>query len=412
MSTAPIPDFVAAAARIEAEVTELRHELHQHPELGTDLPWTQARVLTALEGLPLQITEGTLSTSINAVLRGGAAPADIADRPVILLRADMDALPLQEETGMAFASRIPGRMHACGHDVHTATLVGAARVLSAHAADLPGDIVFMFQTSEEDVKGALLQIRDGVLDAAGTRVDAAFGLHVMSATLSTGMYTTAGGTVMAGADRLFVDIIGTGGHGSAPHLANDPVPVMGEVIMAMQTLPARKFDAFDPVVVTIGVANAGAAANVIPERCHLEMSLRTFSAAHRVKMEQVIQEVIHGICAAHGTRAEITYERGVGPTVNDERWADFARDQVTDLLGGERFQPLAQPYAGSEDFSEVLNEVPGCFMFYSGVRPGKDPADCTYNHSATAWFDDSVIRDAVAVYARLGWSALAELASR
>lgn len=410
MSASTIPDFLSEARAIEPEITQLRHELHEHPELGMELPWTQQRVLDALEGLPLEITKGTGSTSLNVVLRGGSAPEQVADRPVVLLRADMDALPIPEDTGMEFASKIPGLMHGCGHDIHTATLVGAARLLSAHAADLPGDVVFMFQTSEETLSGARVHIADGVLDAAGKRVDAAFGLHVMSATLPTGKYSSAHGTVMAGADQLHVDIIGKGGHGSAPHLANDPVPVMAEIITALQTLASRKFDAFDPIVVTIGVANAGGAPNVIPEKCHIEMSLRTFSNHHRRKMEKVTQEVVKGICEAHGMTADMKYIKGVGPTVNHDAWVDFAQAQVTDLLGEDRWMDLPKPYAGSEDFSEVLNLVPGCFVFYSGVPEGRDLASCTFNHSATAWFDDYVIPDATALYARLGWAALAQLA--
>lgn len=405
-----MPDFVAEAQAIADEITDLRHRLHQHPEIGLDLPWTQETVLKELEGLPLEITKGTRSTSINAVLRGGAAAADLADRPVILLRADMDGLPIPEATGMAFASTIEGRMHGCGHDIHTSTLVGAARLLAAHADELPGDVVFMFQTAEEVLTGARAQIEDGVLDCAGKRVDRAYGLHVMSATIEPGVYTTAAGTVMAASDRLEVDIIGTGGHGSAPHLANDPVPIMAEVILGLQTMVARKFNAFDPVVVTVGVANAGGAANVIPEKCHLECNIRTFSVAHREKIQRVIQDTVRGICEAHGARAEMTLVKGVAPTVNDPEAVEFVSGIIKRLFGEERYQTLPVPYAGSEDFSEVLAEVPGCFVFYSGVPYGKDLANCTFNHSATAWFDDYVIPDATALYATIAYDSLHELA--
>lgn len=407
-----MPDFLSEAAAIQDEITSLRHRLHEHPEIGLELPWTQGQVIEALEGLPLEITKGTQSTSLNVVLRGGAAPADIADRPVVLLRADMDGLPVPEETGMPFSSKIEGRMHACGHDIHTATLVGAAKLLSAHRDELPGDVVFMFQTAEELLCGARAQIADGVLDAAGKRADRAYGLHVMSATIEPGVFTTAPGTVMAASDRLEVDIIGKGGHGSAPHLANDPVPVMAEVILALQTMIARKFNAFDPVVVTVGVANAGGAANIIPEKCHIECNIRTFSVEHREKMHQVIQQLVSGICEAHGMTAEMNLVKSVGPTLNDPEQTAFATDIITRLFGADRFTPLEVPYAGSEDFSEVLAEVPGCFVFYSGVPHGKDLADCTFNHSATAWFDDYVIPDATALYATLAWDALKDVAAQ
>jgi len=405
-----VPDFLSEARAIEAEITQLRHELHEHPELGLNLPWTQGRVLEALAGLPLEITLGTRSTSITAVLRGGAAPADIAERPVVLLRGDMDGLPIPEATGMPFSSKIEGLMHGCGHDIHTATLTGAAKILSAHAAELPGDVVFMFQTAEEIFQGARAQIADGVLDAAGKRVDRAFGMHVMSSTIEHGMYVSRHGTCMAAADILKVDIIGKGGHGAAPHSAIDPVPVMAEVILALQTMVARKFFVFDPVVVTVGVANAGGAANVIPEQCHIECSIRTFSVANRAKMEAMAQEVIAGVCAAHGCRAEMDWIPGVPPTVNTPEVVDFAAQQIEAVLGEGRYRPMTEPYVGSEDFSEVLLEVPGCFIFYSGLPADRDLATATFNHSATAWFDDCVIGEAMAVYCQLAWASLFELA--
>lgn len=215
---------------------------------------------------------------------------------------------------------------------------------------------------------------------------------------------------MAGADGVFVDIIGTGGHGSTPSLANDPVPVMAEVILAIQTMVAKKFPASDPVIVNVGVANAGGAANVIPEKCHLEMSVRSFSVAARAKVEKLLVALIEGVCAAHGCRAEIEYMKGVGPTVNDADAADFVGRVLTGLVG-ERFSVMEQPLAGSEDFSEVLARVPGAFVLYSGVPAGRDLADTTFNHSATAWFDDAVIGEAMAVYATLAHEALLELAA-
>lgn len=409
-AAAPTPDFLAEARVLAAEITQLRHELHQHPELGLDLPWTQRRVLDALAGLPLEITLGTRSTSITAVLRGGAAPAEIAERPVVLLRADMDGLPVAEATGMPFSSQVEGMMHACGHDIHTATLAGAARILSAHAAELPGDVVFMFQTAEEILEGARAQIADGVLDAAGKRADRAFGLHVVSAGIEHGMFVSRPGPIMAASDALEVDIIGRGGHGSAPHTAIDPVPVMAEAILALQTMVARRFSAFDPVVVTVGVATAGNARNVIPEKCHLGCSIRTFSPEHRAKVEALAQEVVAGVCATHSCRAEMTWIPGVAPTLNPPEVIEFAARQIEELLGEGRYRTLPEPFAGSEDFSEVLREVPGCFVFYSGVPADRDLATATFNHSATAWFDDHPIPDATAVYCRLAWAALADLA--
>ncbi len=401
-----MPDFKAESDAILAEVLELRHALHERPELGLELPYTQRAVLDALADLPLEVTTGTRSTSVTAVLRGGAADPDLAKRPIVLLRGDMDGLPVAEETGMPFASKVEGRMHACGHDVHTSALVGAARLLCAHQAELPGDVVFMFQTGEEILQGALRQIDDGVLEAAGRKADRAFGMHVMSAVVPPRQFSTRAGAVMAGSDLLKVDIIGRGGHGSAPHLALDPVPVMGDILTALQTLVTRRFSVFDPVVITAGVANAGGAANVIPERCHVEASIRTFSPANRDLVEQLAPQVVRGIAAAWGMTAEIEYVKGVPPTYCDAEAAAFAAEQVKAVLGDDRFEELPVPFAGSEDFSFVLEQIPGAFVFYSGLPAGTDVSKATFNHSATAWFDDVAVGDAVAVYAQLAWGTL------
>ena len=403
-----MPDYLAEAAEIVAEITDLRHTLHRWPEIGNDLPRTQSTVLDALAGLDLEITKGEATTSITAVLRGGGSDG-AGERPVVLLRGDMDGLPVQEETGQEFASERDGHMHACGHDVHTATLVGAAKLLHAHRDELPGDVVFMFQPGEEILSGANLMLDEGVLDAAGRRVDRAFGLHTFSSKFAPGTWTTRPGTLMAASDLVKVDIIGRGGHGSAPFMANDPVPVMAEVILAIQTMIAKKFPASDPIIVNVGVANAGGAANVIPEKCHLEMSIRSFSAAVRERVQPVITSLIEGIAAAHGCRAEIDYTLGVSPTVNDASVVDFVGRVVGGLVG-DRYSVLDEPLGGSEDFSEVLARVPGAFIFYSGVPAGRDLEDTSYNHSATAWFDDAPIAEAIAVYAALAHESLVELA--
>ncbi len=216
---------------------------------------------------------------------------------------------------------------------------------------------------------------------------------------------------MAAVDKMSVDIVGKGGHGSAPHLGIDPVPVMAEVILALQTMVARKFFVFDPVVVTVGVANAGGAANVIPEKCHIECSIRTFSVKHREKMEKLAQEVVTGVCAAHGRTAEIDWAPGMYPTVNDADAVAFAVEQIETVLGPGRYRELDDPYVGSEDFAEVLMHVPGAFVFYSGLPADRDLASATFNHSATAWFDDCVIAEAIAFYCQLGWATLRDLAN-
>ena len=402
-----VNDLVVEARGIAAEITDLRHLLHQHPEAGMQLPLTQQTVLDALAGLPLEVPTGTSCTSVTAVLRGGAAPERIEDRVVVLLRADMDGLPVQEETGMPFASQRDGFMHACGHDIHTATLVGAARLLCAHQSELAGDVVFMFQPGEELLQGARAMIAEGVLDAAGKRADAAYGMHVFSSVFPAGEFATRPGTLMAASDTMFVDIIGKGGHGSTPYLANDPVPVMAEVILGLQTLTAKKFSQFDPVVINVGVARAGDAANIIPESCHLEASIRTFSMANREKVERIVQDLVRSVCEAHGARAEITWRSGVFPLVCHPVETEFVDEQIRSIVGVARHRTMTEPLGGSEDFSEVLALVPGSFVCYSGVAPGRDLSETTFNHSSTAWFDDSIIPEATALYARIAMERIA-----
>lgn len=400
------------AEALRDEVTALRHDLHRHPELGTDLPRTQGAVLDALDGLGLEIATGTGCTSVVAVLRGGAAASELAERPVVLLRGDMDALPLQEATGMEFSSEEPGRMHACGHDVHTAALVGAAKVLAAHRDELAGDIVFMFQPAEELVTGARIMIDEGVLDAAGKRADWAFGAHVAAAQFAPRTFALRTGTIMAAADWLRVDIVGHGGHGSSPHTAVDPVPAMADLITQLQVMVTRRLSAQEPVVINVGVANAGNAGNVIPERCRIEASLRSFSPEQRTRLEAEVRALVPAVCAVHGCTTELSWEPGVSPTVNDAEVTAFAHDVIADVFGADRVITMAQPLAGSEDFSEVLVEVPGTFVFYSGVPEGGDAETAPFNHAAGAWFDDVCLPDAVALYAEFATRALTYLTGR
>lgn len=258
------------ADTLAAELTRLRRELHADPEIGLDLPRTQQRVLRALDGLPLEISTGKATTSVTAVLRGAA------DGPAVLLRADMDALPVAETTGLDYASQMPEAMHACGHDLHTAMLVGAARLLSERRAELAGDVVLMFQPGEEGWDGAQQMIDEGVLDAAGKPLAAAYAMHVFSAGLPSGHFVTRPGPILAASDGLFVTVHGQGGHGSAPHRAKDPVAAISEMVTALQTMITRRFDVFDPVVLTVGTLRAGTRHNVIPETASFEATVRTF----------------------------------------------------------------------------------------------------------------------------------------
>ncbi|QFG21149.1 M20 family metallopeptidase [Actinomadura sp. WMMB 499] len=396
------------AAGLREELTVLRRDLHREPELGLDLPRTQEKVLAALDGLPLEISTGTALTSVTAVLRGGRAGRPDGTRgPAVLLRGDMDALPVHEDTGLDYASAVPGRMHACGHDLHVAGLAGAAKLLAARRAELPGDVVFMFQPGEEGMGGAEIMIGEGVLDAAGERVAAAYGLHVFSTVLPQGMVATRPGPVLAASDAVHVTVRGAGGHGSSPHAAKDPVPALAAMITAFQTMVTRDLDALDPAVVTVGSVHAGTAGNVIPETATLEATVRSFSEdAHR-RVRAGIERVVRGVAEAHGVTADLDYTEQYPVTVNDAAEAAFALDTARDLLGDERAVGAPRPMAGSEDFSFVLNEVPGAFLGLGACPADRDPATAPMNHSPQAAYDDAVLPDAAALLAELAVRRLA-----
>jgi amidohydrolase len=396
----------SGAQELQDDMTRLRHELHRNPEIGLDLPRTQRTVLDALEGLPLEISTGTSCTSVTAVLRGTVGSADA---PAVLLRGDMDALPVQEETGLEYASTIDGVMHACGHDLHTAMLVGAARLLSAHRDALAGDVVFMFQPGEEGYDGAGAMIAEGVLDAAGPRVARAYGMHVIAGGIASAQFTTRPGTMMSSSDGLFVTVRGAGGHGSTPHRAQDPVTAAAEMVTSLQTMVTRQFDIFDPVVVTVGTFHAGTKRNIIPPQATFEATIRTFSPAAQERMQAASVRLIEGIAAAYGLDVDVDYRTEYPVTVNDAAQTTFATAVAADVFGDDRYSPMRNPDAGAEDFSRVLAEVPGCYLFL-GAWPGDDYADAPGNHSPLARFSDSVLADGCLLHASLAARALAELA--
>jgi hippurate hydrolase len=312
----------------------------------------------------------------------------------------MDALPVAERTGEAFTSRHEGSMPACGHDLHTAGLVGAARLLAARREELAGDIVFMFQPGEEGFDGAAHMLAEGVLTAAGRPVEAAYGLHVFSSMLRRGVFASRPGPLMAASAGLYVRVVGAGGHGSRPHAALDPVPAACEMVTALQTMVTRRFDAFEPVVLTVGTFHAGTRRNIIPDDASFEATVRTFSAAVSDQFAEDSVRLCEGIAAAHGLRVEARYEREYPATINDAAEHEFAANTVREVFGPERFTDLTYPLTGSEDFSQVLERVPGAYVFL-GACAGDDPDSAPYNHSPLAVFDDSVLADGAALLAEL-----------
>ncbi|MFI5806675.1 M20 family metallopeptidase [Streptomyces sp. NPDC051561] len=398
--------MLSNAEEIQGELVALRRALHREPELGLMLPRTQEKVLDALNGLPLDITLGKGLSSVTAVLRGG--------RPggAVLLRGDMDALPLQEKTGLDYASEIADRMHACGHDLHTAALVGAATLLSAQRDTLCGDVVFMFQPGEEGFNGAGRMIDEGVLEAAGKPLDAAYAVHVASNTLPAGMLASRPGPITTASDALHVTVRGRGGHGSAPHQALDPVPAACEMVTAISTWTSRTFDIFDPVVVSVGSFHAGSQQNVIPETATFHATVRSFSEASRERLAAGLPLLVRSIAAAHGLEAEVDYERQYPVTVNAPHETDFAMDTARELFGDDQVWLSPQPSAGSEDFSYVLQQVPGAMLLLGATPAGLDPATAPPLHSPIAVFDDSVLGPQAALLAELAASRLAHRGER
>lgn len=369
---------------LSERLSTLRHALHRHPEIGLDLPNSQRLIVEALADLPLELSFGAGLTSVTAVLRGGRPG------PSVLLRGDMDALPVTESPS-AFQSEIESAMHACGHDLHVAMLVGAAHLLAEQKDELAGDVILMFQPGEEGYDGAKIMIEEGVLEVSGSRPVAAYALHVTSGKFPHGVFAARPGSMMASADHLHVVVHGAGGHASAPHLALDPIPVACEIVVAIQTLVTRSLDVFDPAVVTVANINSGQLSSVIPAFATFEATIRSMSVETRQKLSASLPRLISNIAAAHGLTADVTLTPGYPVMVNDEQEVQFLSEAVKDLFGEESYAPMPNPLISSEDFSRVLAEIPGAYAMLGASPLGRDHATSAYNHSPDAVFDDGVL---------------------
>ena len=386
------------AKDILSEAVALRRTLHSWPELGNHLPATRETVCESLDNLPVDLTLHETTSGIAAVLEGG--------RPghTVLLRADMDALPMPEDTGLDFASKVDGAMHACGHDAHTAMLVGAAKLLSARKADIPGRVLFMFQPGEEGFGGAKFMLEEGLLNlghrADGTEspVTGAYALHITSS-LPAGFIAAKGGPMMASSDSMVIRVKGRGGHASQPHLALDPIPVACEMVQALQLMVTRSVDVFDPSVVTIARITAGTTSNVIPEVAEIEGTIRAVSERTRTKVVDGLRRVVEGIASAHGCEVTIEYHNGYPVTVNDVNGAEFSMNVAKELIGEQQVLRMPNPVMGAEDFSYVLNQVPGSMMFLGATPHGTDPFAAAPNHSNRVYFEEDAMVNGMAVYA-------------
>jgi len=388
--------LLAAARAILPDLLPIRRTIHARPELGLDLPQTQALVAGELRELGLEPKFGTGLSSVVATIG--------ADRPgrTILLRADMDALPLTEDTGLDFASASAGQMHACGHDLHVAMLLGAARLLvegyREDPSTLPGPVRLMFQPGEEGHFGARVMLHEGLLDGLTAENARAFAIHV-STEYPAGEIQLRPGALCASADDVAITVRGSGGHASAPHHASDPIPVAAEIITALQVAMTRSVDLFDPAVLTIAHLTAGTTTNIIPETAFLEGTFRCLSDERRAALPHLIRRVVRGVAAAHGVEADVKFKPLYPPTINDAGVFERVNEIARSIVGDEDVEEMPAPQMGAEDWSYVLENIPG-MMAFLGARPRDREADgYPHNHSNLAVFDEGAMAVGAALYA-------------
>ena len=401
MSTPEIQSLLPAAVGLLPELVTLRRRLHRRPELGLHLPATQAVVVEELAKLGLASRLGTVSSSVVAVIEGKGSG------PTVLLRADMDGLAVAEATGLEFSSETAGTMHACGHDAHITMLLGAARLLVERKGSFAGRVVLMFQPGEEGLFGAKVMLDEGLLEEGGpNRPSGAFALHIFTMYPASAILIRPG-PIMASADTLRVVIRGRGGHASNPAGALDPITVAAELVIALQTMVTRQVSVFDPAVITIAHVTAGTTDNIIPESAALEGTIRTLSARTRTLVHEGIRRLAQGIAEAHGATAEVELVLGYPVTVNDPAFAELVRTTAVELLGPDQVAVLDEPIMTAEDFSYILEQVPGAMAFLGGRPADQDPASAPTNHSNRVIFDEAAMATGAATYAAVALRSLA-----
>ena len=392
-------DVLTQAKAMLPELQALRRQLHQIPEFGLELPKTLELILKQINGLGEITTSKEISSAVLHIK--GDQPG-----PTVLLRADMDALAVIEDTNLDYAST-NGFMHACGHDLHMAMGVGAAKILASRKSEIKGDVIIFFQPGEEGHHGADVMIDQGDLMVSGSKPIRAYGLHVFSS-YPLGMMGSKAGPLMASAGDLFVTVTGSGGHGSMPWLSKDPISVLTEIMSALQTMVTKRFNAFDPVIVNIGWLKAGdtATTNVIPESASFGATVRVFSEENATKLNQYTTELAESIAKAFGLSATVEFTRATKVLVNDASAIQAVEKVTTKLFGAGRYVNLPAPIAGGEDFASIVHEIPGAFVFMGAAPPGVDPSTAATNHSNKAVFDDSVLADGAALLVELAFEAL------
>jgi amidohydrolase len=379
------------AERLQDQIVKWRRDLHQIPEIGLDLPLTSAYVEQALRDMGIPVKTKVGKSGVVGLIEGGEPG------PTFALRADMDALPVQEETGLPFASRHPGRMHACGHDTHMAMLLGAAKLILAHRSELKGNVKLIFQPAEEGPGGAEPMIRDGVL--TDPPVDAILGLHIGSIfkEVPPGAIGVGYGPLMASLDRFYIKVIGKGGHGAMPETTVDPVAITATLIGALQQLVSREQKPTHPLVLTIGRIQGGTAYNVIPSFVELEGTVRATREDERQNIARRMEQVVAGITQAMRGSYEFKYDFGYPPLITDEAVTRHVEQTARELFGPEGVITLSEPTMGGEDMAFFLERVPGSFIFLGGANPAKGIVRA--HHSPTFDVDEDVFWRGSAVLA-------------
>ena len=389
-------DVFASANQILPRVIDLRRKIHANPELGNQLPETTAAVLNELSDLGLEIRASKETTSLIATLKGEGVG------PRILLRGDMDALPMPEDNDLSFASQNTNKMHACGHDAHTAMLAGAARLLHENKEQVNGTVDFFFQTGEEGYYGAKVVLDEGMFEAPYSP-DAIFALHI-TPLMDSGKFTGRPGPILAAADTWKIKVTGKGGHASMPHDALDPIPVACEIVQALQHMVVSRINAFNPVVLTTTKIEAGTTSNVIPESVDMLGTLRSTSERSRAKAHEGIKRIATQIAMAHEMEAEVELSLGYPVTVNHPDFVDFARGTLEQLFGEGAYIPMKTPMMGAEDFSYLLERWPGA-MFFLGVKPD-DPSLAAPCHSNRMILNEESMAYGIAAHAAIAMSYL------
>lgn len=367
------------------DLLNIRHQIHRHPETAFEEVETTKLIKKCLDDAGIENHPNGDSTGMIGLIHGAK------EGPVLAIRADIDALPIKENTGLPFASEVPGKCHACGHDLHTTVLIGAARLLKEYEKDLCGTIKLIFQPAEEVMTGAAKTIANGALE--NPKPDFILACHTWP-DMPAGSIGVRKGTMLGASDSFKVKVIGKGGHAAHPQKGIDPVVIAAHIITELQTIVSRRVAAIDPVVVTVGHLEAGTAANIIPNEAFFEGTVRTQSHETRKHVAEILEQLAVGTARAMGGDAEVSYTFGVGPTISDDHLVDEISETVTEILGSDKLLQVPSPSMGSEDFARYLEHIPGA-IFRLGTH-NDSPESKLALHNASLLFDEKAIPTGVA----------------